>query len=130
MLGQAAFLGYLVSIFYKSLTGRMPPPFHFSGESAGFLIDNSRDWNFGFLQHGIFWGWPSSHTTVAFAMAFSIIYFYPKNKTLCILAFLYALYVGLSVSTNIHWFSEFVAGAIIGAVAGATVSKHFRQITS
>ena len=39
---------------------------------------------------------------------------------------LYAFYVGLGVSVTIHWFSEFVAGAIIGSVIGAVVGRGFK----
>ena len=38
-------------------------------------------------------------------------------------AILYAFYVGIGVSMTIHWFSDFVAGAIIGTVIGAVVKK-------
>jgi len=39
----------------------------------------------------------------------------------------YAFYVGVDVSISIHWFSEFVAGAIIGSLIGAVVGKSFKQ---
>ena len=119
-LGQAALIGYLISSFYKSLTGRIPPP-------HTIVIDISRKFNFGFLKEGIFWGWPSSHTAVAFAMAFVLITLYPKNKIVRGFSFIYALYIGIGVSFDIHWFSEFIAGAIIGAVVGTVVGKSFSQ---
>jgi membrane-associated phospholipid phosphatase len=37
------------------------------------------------------------------------------------------LYVGLSVSVTIHWFSEFVAGAIFGSLIGVVVGRSFRK---
>jgi len=37
----------------------------------------------------------------------------------------YALYIGLGVSMTIHWFSDFLAGAIIGSAIGAVVGKSF-----
>jgi membrane-associated phospholipid phosphatase len=117
-LGQAALIGYLISSFYKALTGRIPPP-------HSVAMDISQQFNFGFLKEGIFWGWPSSHTTVAFAMAFAMITLYSKNKAIRILAFIYALYIGIGVSFDIHWFSEFIAGAIIGTVIGIIVGKSF-----
>lgn len=118
VLGQAAFLGWLISSSYKALTGRIHPP-------DSILLDISRQFNFGLLKEGIFWGWPSSHTTVAFAMAFTLITLYPKNKLVVASAFLYALYIGIGVSFDIHWFSEFIAGAIIGSVIGIVVGKNF-----
>lgn len=128
-LGQAALLGWLVSSFYKAFTGRIPPPLPggFGGSSIVNipLADSSHGFQFGFLKGGIFWGWPSSHTTVAFAMAVCLIMLYPGNKKLAFFALLYAFYVGLSVSVTIHWLSEFVAGAIIGTVIGVVVGKSF-----
>src|ERR1700691_6001019 len=69
-LGQAALLAYLITSCYKAVTGRRPPPFHGHvgtlalGNTA--LTDSSHGFQFGFLEGGIFWGWPSGHTTVAF----------------------------------------------------------------
>lgn len=117
-LGQAAVIGWLISSFYKALTGRIPPP-------QTIAVDISNQFNFGFFREGIFWGWPSSHTAVAFAMAFALITIYPKNKIVKFLSIIYALYIGIGISFNIHWFSEFVAGVIIGAIIGIVVGKSF-----
>jgi len=119
-LGQAAVIGWLISSFYKSLTGRIPPP-HI------IVTDISKQFNFGFFKEGIFWGWPSSHTTIAFAMAFTLMTLYPKNKIIKLISFIYALYIGIGVAFDIHWFSEFIAGAIIGAVIGIVVGKSFKE---
>jgi membrane-associated phospholipid phosphatase len=117
-IGQAALLGYLVSIGYKALTGRVHPM-----RNAG--EDISHIFQFGFLRGGVFWGWPSSHTTVAFAMAMAVFALFPKQRWLGIVAILYAFYVGIAVSMTIHWFSDFVAGAIVGSVVGSVVGKSF-----
>jgi membrane-associated phospholipid phosphatase len=77
------------------------------------------------MRGGVFWGWPSSHTTIAFAMAVTVFTLYPKQRWLGWVAILYAGYVGLGVSMTIHWFSDFAAGAIIGSVIGAVVGKSF-----
>ena len=129
-LGQSALLGYLISITYKAWTGRFPPPFRgfkMSAQNLNSLNDTSHGFRLGFLKGGIFWGWPSSHTTIAFAMSVCLIALYPKNRLLVFLAWVYAFYVGLSVSVSIHWLSEFVAGAIIGSVIGSVVGKSFRE---
>lgn len=124
-LAQAAALGWFISSTYKAFTGRVQPPRGIIDP----LLDASRNWNFGFMEHGIFWGWPSSHTTVAFAMSFALISLYPKQKAVFWLALLYAFYIGIGISMQIHWFSEFVAGAIIGAVVGVAVGTSFRTTT-
>jgi len=117
-LVQAAFLGWFISSVYKIFTGRVGPPLH-------AITDTSQVFRFGFFRGGIFWGWPSSHTTVAFAMAFTIFTMFPKNKIARASALLYAFYIGIGVSMTIHWFSDFIAGAIIGTVIGITVGKNY-----
>jgi len=122
-LAQAAAIGLFVSSFYKAFTGRAHPELF----SQGGLVDISREFHFGILNGGVFWGWPSSHTTVAFAIAAALWTLYPKNKLIRILAALYALYIGIGVSATIHWFSDFAAGAIIGIVIGITVGRSFMK---
>ncbi|HTR45752.1 MAG TPA: phosphatase PAP2 family protein [Thermodesulfovibrionales bacterium] len=119
---QAAAIGLLISSFYKALTGR-PSPRH----AAGALVDASREFHFGFLKGGVFYGWPSSHTTVAFAMSAAIWTLYPRSRAARCVALLYAFYIGLGVSVTIHWFSDFAAGALIGAAIGTTVGNAFRE---
>ena len=127
-LWQAALLGWFVSSTYKAFTGRIPPPWRYSRsfnlpKGPGPLIDSSHGFQLGFLKGGIFWGWPSSHTTVAFAMAMCLVTLHPRKRWLALPALAYALWVGLGVSLTIHWFSEFVAGAIIGSVIGRVVGQ-------
>lgn len=119
-LGQAGFLGLMLSFFYKALTGRAHP-------SIVATVDLSKVFNFGFWRSGVFWGWPSSHTTVAFALAATICALYPEKRTLRYVAIIGAFYVGLGVSMSIHWFSDFVAGAIFGSLVGSLVGKKFSE---
>ena len=119
---QAAIIGLLISSFYKAFTGR--PGLRYSART---LVDTSQEFHFGFLKGGVFFGWPSSHTTIAFAMAATIWTLYPSSKAARYGALLYALYIGLGVSITIHWFSDFVAGAIIGTVIGFTVGNVFKK---
>lgn len=123
-LAQAAILGSLISSFYKAFTGRIQPPRLVTGQT---VIDISHQFRFGFLRGGVFWGWPSSHATIAFAMALTIFMLYPKNKGVRFLVLAYAFYVALGVSLEIHWLSEALAGAIIGSVIGVVVGKYFQE---
>jgi membrane-associated phospholipid phosphatase len=120
-LGEAALSGSLITSGYKIFTGRIAP------NLADTIHNLSAAFNFGFFRNGIIWGWPSSHTTIAFAMAVALIYLYPKNKVVAFFALLYALYVGLAVSVSIHWFSDFIAGIIFGFIIGMTVGKSFAR---
>ncbi len=119
-LGQAALLGWVVSSVYKAFTGRIPP------DMGGPLVDVSHGFQLGFMRGGIFWGWPSSHATVAFAMGAALYALFPGKKWRWI-GLIWALYVGLSVSVSIHWLSEFVAGAIIGTAIGMAVGRGIMQ---
>ncbi|MGO8701560.1 MAG: phosphatase PAP2 family protein [Limisphaerales bacterium] len=125
-LGQAALLAYLITSCYKAVTGRRPPLFSGHAPNVVPLADSSHGFQFGFLKGGIFWGWPSGHTTVAFSMALCLIMLYPKNKLIIFSALFYAFYIGFAISVTIHWLSEFAAGAIIGSVIGLTVGRSFR----
>ncbi len=118
-IGQAALIGSLLSSFYKAFTGRVHP----SMDEVG--MDISHDFRFGLLRGGVFWGWPSSHTTIAFAMAVTVFTLFPKQHRLRWLALVYAGYIGLGVSMTIHWFTDFAAGAILGSVIGVVVGKSF-----
>jgi membrane-associated phospholipid phosphatase len=118
-VAQAEILGYLVSIFYKAITGRAAPLFY----SYSLADDTSRDFSLGFWHNGIFWGWPSSHTAVAFAMAVALALLYPKYRSVAAVALVYAFAIGLGVSVSIHWFSDFVAGAILGSLVGYITAR-------
>lgn len=122
-LGQSVLIALLVAATYKAFTGRAHPP-RLLGPAA---VDISREFHFGFLRGGIFWGWPSSHTTIAFAMAVSLLMMYPENKIVRYAALLYAFYIGFGVSVTIHWFSDFMAGAIFGTIIGIVVGNSFRK---
>jgi membrane-associated phospholipid phosphatase len=117
-IGQAELIGACVAAAYKAMTGRAHPA-HVVG------ADLSHIFRFGLLRGGVFWGWPSSHTTIAFAMAVTTFTLFPKQKWLGCAALTYAFYVGLGVSMTIHWFSDFVAGAIFGTVIGVVVGRSF-----
>jgi membrane-associated phospholipid phosphatase len=121
-LGQAALLGWLLSSVIKFFTGRPGPPMRSLLEN---LTDINNSFRFGFGEGGIFWGWPSSHTSVAFAMSFALIYLFPKNKTIRFFSIIYACYVGIGTSLSFHWFSDFIAGAVLGTIIGIVVGKSF-----
>lgn len=123
-LGQSAILGSLISSTYKALTGRIPPRF---AEATTNLADIGHGFQFGFMRGGIFWGWPSSHTTIAFAMAATLATLFPKQRILIVCAFIYAAYVAFGVSVSIHWLSEAVAGVIMGTVIGIVVGRSFLE---
>jgi membrane-associated phospholipid phosphatase len=119
-ISQAEVIGPIVAAGYKALTGRAHP-------AHGVGTDLTHVFKFGLLRGGVFWGWPSSHTTIAFAMAVTVFRLFPRQKWLGYLAIGYAFYIGLGVSMTIHWFSDFVAGALIGTVVGVVVGTRFSR---
>jgi len=121
-LGQAALLGLAISSGLKVVTGRQPPT------KLKFTDDLRGDFRFGFMRGGANNGWPSSHTCVAFAMATALNKLYPDNTAIKICSLTYAFLIGLGVSTNIHWASDVVAGALIGWAIGRTTGISFRNL--
>jgi len=121
----ATLLGFTLSTFLKIFAGRVSPPHGHSGSTVAF-IDNSSDFNFGFMQEQIFGGWPSSHTTIAFAIATSLAIIMPPRWYIRAMLFGTALFVGLGVSFGWHWLSEFVAGVLLGVPIGIVVGQHYK----
>ena len=120
-IAQSEIIGGLIAAGYKAISGRVHPEFAVSD-------DLSHVFRFGLLRGGVFWGWPSSHTTIAFAMAAMVFTGFPKHKWWGVTAVAYAFYVGAGVSMTIHWLSDAVAGAIFGTVAGAVVRSRFLRM--
>lgn len=87
-----------------------------------YLIDNLYGFSyfsFEFLENSF----PSGHTTVAFAMMFSISYIFPKYRWL--LMFLAAL-VGLSrIALGYHFLSDVIFGAFIGLFTTFLIKKKY-----
>jgi hypothetical protein len=53
---------------------------------------------------------------------------YPDNPYIKYGSFAYAGFIGIGISLNIHWFSDFFAGALIGYAIGATVGDSFKKL--
>ncbi|MDR1862797.1 MAG: phosphatase PAP2 family protein [Treponema sp.] len=91
-------------------------------------VDFSGDFAFGFMERGVFSGWPSSHTVVVFAMAATLAELYPKNIALKIAVYSYAACTGLAMSLFAHWASDAAAGALIGYGIGKSVGKSYKTL--
>jgi len=123
---QASLLALSYTSALKALTGR-PGPEH------GILDDNqaSTDFRFGFLRGGVFHGWPSGHMMANTAAVTSLLSFYKDNIWLDIAGGTYLAYMFLSVishgKSSMHWFSDAVAGTLMGYAIGTTVGRDFRR---
>lgn len=120
-IAQAAAIALIISSFYKALTGRVSPPHH------GYSADISGEFQFGFMRENILGGWPSSHATVSFAIAMTLITLFPRSHRIKVIAILYALAIGIGVTFGFHWLSEFIAGALIGIAVGSVVGTSFAR---
>jgi hypothetical protein len=56
-------------------------------------------------------------------MAVALALLYPKYRSVAAVALVYAFAIGLGVSVSIHWFSDFVAGAILGSLVGYITAR-------
>lgn len=118
MIFKASLIAWIIVAIYKVFTGRIEPEFLTTYNH----IDNSHQFQFGFLRYGIFWGWPSHHAAVASAAA-TVLYFAGKSKALKVSALIWASVVSLGAAVGFHWLSDVVAGVLVGYAVGASVSK-------
>jgi membrane-associated phospholipid phosphatase len=110
---RASAIAWIIVATYKIFTGRIQPDYLSSLDLAGL----SSGFQFGFFEHGIFWGWPSHHTAVAFA-SMTVLYLAWRNAYVRFAVIAWALIVGVGAAVGFHWFSDVVAGAIIGSIVG------------
>ena len=115
---QATLIAWIIVAVYKAFTGRIQPDFLFMADAES----TSSGFQFGFWEHGIFWGWPSHHTVVAVAGA-TVLYLAIKRPLVRLGAILWAGVVALGAAVGFHWFSDMVAGAIIGVAVGFALWK-------
>jgi membrane-associated phospholipid phosphatase len=130
-VAQSALLGVGISFTLKSFTGRRAPGImehHIYPDKYSETTDYSGDWKWGFMQRGVMSGWPSSHTTVAFAVATTLAELYPDDAWVKRGAFIYAGCIGVGVSLFSHWSSEVFAGALIGYAIGKSVGRSFNGL--
>ena len=122
----AILLGITLSTIIKAFTGRISPP-HFHYGEAQAMIDNSQAFNFGFLRESVMGGWPSSHATIAFAIAVTLILLLPKRWYVFVTIFAPALFISIGVTFGFHWLSEFIAGTSLGTVIGLVVGGFYNK---
>lgn len=115
-VAQASIVAWIIIAIYKAFTGRIQPDL--LAEQG--LANLSSGFQFGFFEHGIFWGWPSHHTAVAVAGT-TVLYLAWRHSRARFIALLWAVIVGAGAAVGFHWFSDVIAGAIVGAVVGLAI---------
>jgi len=123
---QASLLAIGTTVTLKALTGRPgPDPVVYADNSA------SNVFRFGILRGGVWHGWPSGHMLTNVAAVTSLMSFYRDNTLLNIAGGASLGYLFLSVISHgratMHWFSDAVAGTLMGWAIGTTVGREFRR---
>ena len=111
----------LIAAAYKAFTGRLQP-------NLANGVDISHAFQFGILHNGIFWGWPSSHTIVAFSGAMVIV-LSARSRVARAISILYAFIIGFGASVGFHWFSDVVAGAFLGTLVAFKTQRDSSRVT-
>jgi membrane-associated phospholipid phosphatase len=124
---QANALGFMKVSLLKAVTGRPCPDYWRYGDMDSL----SRVFRWGFLRGGIFWGWPSGHADATMTTVSCLINYYPEKLWLRIGGYALSAYTMVGVAAvkngNMHWFSDGIAGAMMGYAVGSTVGRSFRK---
>lgn len=123
---QSVAVAFVLGSFLKAVTGRKGPDPDYPDKDA-----LSREFNFGFMQGGLHYGWPSGHLMVNMAMATALAAYYPEKTWVKNSAYGYIAFLTLSILIHdrgsAHWFSDIVAGGLMGFAFGTTIGKNFRN---
>jgi membrane-associated phospholipid phosphatase len=127
---QASLIEFIYNSSLKAITGR-PNPHWQDGSDMESL---SKTFRFGFLRGGVFWGWPSGHTSTTMAVVSALTNYYPDKLWLKIAGYSLVGYTMFGVSSvnrgGMHWFSDAVGGALMAYAIGSTVGKYYRKVYS
>jgi undecaprenyl-diphosphatase len=91
---------------------------HFVFEARPFISDGDTHL---LIQHAADNGFPSDHTTLAFAVAGAILVWHRSLGVVCLVL---AAALGIArVYVGVHWPSDVIGGAVVGLVAGVAVAR-------
>jgi membrane-associated phospholipid phosphatase len=125
-LFQSTIITFSTISFLKAFTGRPPPDV----ESDRSIQRQARDYNFGLLRRGIFDGWPSGHMATISSVMGTFMSYYAEENWLQYFGWGTMGYALISVSAlnqgQFHWFSDGVAGGLMGYSIGSTVGRNMR----
>jgi membrane-associated phospholipid phosphatase len=123
---QSVAIAFAVGSFLKAISGRPgPDPQSPAKDSL------SKSFKFGFMKGGLHYGWPSGHLLTNTAMATALVAFYPEKAWVKNIAYGYIAFLTFSMLVHdggsAHWFSDIVAGGLMGIAFGSTIGKNFRN---
>lgn len=99
-------------------------------ELSGIFRDSDDPADFDFNPFDLSGGlrWPSGHTASHFALVSALVAFYPKHPWIAAIGYPIALAVAIGmIDGDYHWFSDVVAGALIGHAIGWSIGRDFRR---
>lgn len=112
----------------KLITGRSHP----TKTNPATSREQSESFDFGGFNFKTGYGWPSGHMSHTVAVMSALSNYYPEKKWIRNLGYILAGYMLYTVSAHdygqMHWFSDGVAGALIGYAIGTTVGKNMKMI--
>jgi membrane-associated phospholipid phosphatase len=124
---QSSLVTFLYNSLLKAITGRPNPDWQHHSD----MKELSKTFRFGFMRGGIFWGWPSGHTSSTMAVVSALTNFYPEKTWLKIAGYSLVAYMIYGVSSlhrgGMHWFSDAVAAALMSYAIGSTIGKYYRS---
>jgi len=124
---QSSLTTLLYVSLLKAITGRPHPDWQNHSDMKAL----SKQFRFGFMRGGIFWGWPSGHTASTVAVASALMNYYPHNTWLKIAGYGLMGYTAFGVTAfhrgGMHWFSDAVAALLMTYPIGATIGKYYRN---
>lgn len=125
---QASLIEFLYNSTLKAITGRPGPDWRHNTDMESL----SKTFRFGFLRGGIFWGWPSGHTSTTMAVVSALTNYFPEAAWLKIVGYSWVAYTIFGVSSvnrgGMHWFSDAIAAALMSYAVGSTVGKYYRSV--
>ncbi len=124
---QSSLIAFLYNSLLKAVTGRPNPDWQHNSDMKAL----SKTFRFGFMRGGIFWGWPSGHTSSTMAVVSALTSFYSEKTWLKVAGYSLVAYMMYGVSSlhrgGMHWFSDAVAAAFMSYAIGSTVGKYYRS---
>jgi hypothetical protein len=122
---QSTILAVSYSTVLKVFTGRPNPDgYEYSRET-----DQSHVFNWGFMRNGAHYGWPSGHMITSTAIISTLTSYY-ESPLVDIAGLLVWGYMSIGLTSHegntAHWFSDVVAGSLMGYAIGRTVGTDFR----
>ncbi|MDR3628315.1 MAG: phosphatase PAP2 family protein [Ignavibacteriaceae bacterium] len=127
---QASLIEFLYNSTLKAITGRSNPDWRHNTDMDSL----SKSFKFGFMRNGIFWGWPSGHTSTTMAVVSALTNYYPDKAWLKVAGYSLVAYTIFGVSSvnrgGMHWFSDAIAATFMSYAIGSTVGKYYRNTYS